>query len=87
MFRSFSSTFKKKICIRFLRNLSCWEWGFHIFAIIDSGAVNIFTLIAFLFSLIISLEKVPRSGFTRSKGLKVFMARASWAILLFRRLV
>lgn len=55
--------------------------------LIDSGAVNIFILIAFGFSLIIPLEKVPRSGFTGSKGFKIFMALASCAILLFRRLV
>ena len=61
--------------------------GFHIFAIIDGGAVNIFILRAFCFSLIISLEKVPRSGFTRSEVFKFFMALASCAIILFRRLV
>lgn len=33
------------------------------FTMLDSGAVNIFILIAFGFSLIIALEKVPRSGF------------------------
>lgn len=61
--------------------------GVYIFVIIVSGTLNIFILIAFDFSLIIALEKVPRSGFTGSKGFKVFMALASCAILLLRRLV
>lgn len=61
--------------------------GSHIIAVTDNNVVNIFILIAFWFSLIISLEKVPRSGFTRSKGLKIFMALANCAMLLFRRLV
>lgn len=53
----------------FIKNpFSCWVLGFHFF-IIDSGTENIFILITFCFSAIISLEKVPRSGL-RSKGVK-----------------
>ena len=57
--------------LKFLLNHSVVGiWSSTFFAVVDSGAVSIFLLTAFCLGLIIFLEKVPRSGFTGSKGFK-----------------
>ena len=58
--------------LKFLLNHSVVGiWSSTFFAIVDSGAVSIFLLTAFSLGLIIFLERVPRSGFTGSKGFKI----------------